>query len=100
MPSWVWIENVIFPLIGMGMGVLFMVGVYKTVNRWLDRRHEHALTQAGGGPRLHGEIAQLRERVEALEDAVIKVQEFEERLDFAERMLIQQRERPQLRAGD
>lgn len=82
------------------MGVLFMVGVYKTVNRWLDRRHERALTEAGGSPRLQGEVAQLRERVETLEDTALRVQEFEERLDFAERMLTQQRERPPLRAGD
>lgn len=100
MPSWVWINNVIFPMIGMGMGVLFMVGVYKTVNRWLDRRHERALTGAGGNPRLLEEVEQLRERVEALEEANLRVQEFEERLDFAERMLTQQRERPPLRAGD
>lgn len=99
MPSWVWIENVIFPLVGMGMGVLFMVGVYKTVNRWLDRRHERGVAQVGGSPWLQGEVAQLRERVEALEDVVVRVQEFEERLDFAERLLTQQRERP-LRAGD
>jgi hypothetical protein len=87
-------------MIGMGMGVLFMVGVYKTVNRWLDRRHERALAEAGGSPRLQGEVALLRERVEVLEDATLKVQEFEERLDFAERMLTQQRERPPLRAGE
>lgn len=94
------VENVIFPLIGMGMGVLAMTFVYKTVNRWLDRRHERTLAEASGGPALQGELAQLRERVEALEDAAVKIQEFEERLDFAERLLTQQRDRPPVRAGD
>lgn len=100
MPDFVWIQNVIFPMIGMGMAVLAMVGLYRTANRWLDRRHERALAEAGGNPRLLGEVEQLRERVEALEDAALKVQEFEERLDFAERLLTQQRERPPLRAGE
>ena len=92
MPSFLWIENVIFPMMGMGMGVLFMVGVYKTVNRWLDRRHERALAEAGGSPRLQGEVAQLREEVEALREVNGRVLELEERVDFTERLLAQRRE--------
>ena len=92
MPSFLWIENVIFPMMGKGMGVLFMVGVYKTVNRWLDRRHERALAEAGGSPRLQGEVAQLREEVEALREVNGRVLELEERVDFTERLLAQRRE--------
>ena len=40
MPDFVWIQEVVFPILGMGMGVLVMFGLYRTVNRALDRRHE------------------------------------------------------------
>lgn len=96
MPDWLWIQNVVFPLIGMGMGVLFMFGVYRVAMRWIDRRHERLMAERGTGA---GEVQQLRARVEALEESVGRVQELEERLDFAERILAQQRERGQLPAG-
>ncbi len=97
MPDWLWIQNVIFPLVGMGMGVLFMFGVYRVATRWIDRRHERLMAERGsaGGA---GEMQQLRARVEALEDSVGRVQELEERLDFTERVLAQQRERGRLPA--
>lgn len=98
MPSFIWIENVVFPLIGMGMGTLAMYGVYKTVNRFLDRRHEMRLAEGGDG-RVAEELERLRLRVEAMEDQTFRMQELEERVDFAERMLAQQSDRPVLR-GD
>jgi len=97
MPEWLWIENVVFPLVGMGMGVLFMVGAYRLAMRWIDRRHERLLAERGGAAG-SAEIQQLRARVEALEDSVGRVPELEERLDFAERILAQQRERGRLPA--
>ena len=98
MPDWLWIENVIFPLVGMGMVVLFMFGVYRVATRWIDRRHERLMAERSGGAGA-GEVQQLRARVEALEDSVGRVQELEERLDFAERILAQQRERGKLVQG-
>ncbi len=97
MPDWLWIQNVIFPLVGMGMGVLFMLGVYRVATRWIDRRHERLMVERGSGGGA-GELQHLRARVEALEDSVGRVQELEERLDFAERILAQQRERGRLPA--
>jgi hypothetical protein len=97
LPNWLWIENVVFPLVGMGMGVLFMFGVYRVVTRWIDRRHERLMAERTGDAGT-GEVQQLRARVEALEDSVGRVQELEERLDFAERVLAQQRERGRLPA--
>lgn len=88
MPDWLWIQNVIFPLVGMGMGVLFMFGVYRVVTRWIDRRHERLMAERGSGAGA-GELQQLRARVESLEDSVGRVQELEERMDFAERILAQ-----------
>jgi plasmid replication initiation protein len=78
--------------------VLFMFGVYRIATRWIDRRHERLMAEgrAGGGS---AELQQLRSRAEQLEDVVARVQDLEERLDFAERVLAQQRERGQLPAG-
>jgi len=97
-PDWLWIQNVIFPILGMGMGAFFMFGLYRVANRALDRRHERLMAErgAGGGSE---DVQQLRARVEQLEDMAARVQDLEERLDFTERVLAQQRERGQLPAG-
>lgn len=84
MPSWLWIQNVVFPILGMGMGALFMVGVYKTANRWLDRRHEREMMEHGMGG---GDLRELHGRLEVLDDVMLRLQDLEERVDFAERML-------------
>jgi hypothetical protein len=91
-PDFVWIQNVVFPLIGFGMGTLFMVGLYRTVNRVLDRRHEARMQNAGGvAP---GVVRELEDRITALESQTDRLQELEERLDFAERMLAHHRQEP------
>ena len=96
LPDWIWVQNVVIPVLGMGLGGFVMFGVYRTVNRFLDRRHERLLasTQAGSS----SELEDLKNRVEALEDAAFRVQELEERLDFAERLLT--REQRQLGSND
>jgi hypothetical protein len=92
-PSYFWIQEVMFPLIGMGMGSFVLYGAYRTVNRILDRRHE--AQRAGLGP--SGEtIQRLEDRVAFLEEQAGRVQELEERLDFAERMLAKQGQGPLL----
>jgi hypothetical protein len=92
-PSWVWIQEVIFPLIGMGMGSFVLFGAYRTVNRILDRRHE---AQKAGLGVPADEVRHLEERVAVLEEQSVRLQEIEERLDFAERMLAKQGQRPLL----
>jgi hypothetical protein len=90
--EWIWIQGTVIPIMGMGLGAFTLFGVYRTFNRFLDRRHEREMSKAGGvqGP----ELEDLRARVEVLEDASERVQELEERLDFTERMLaLQKRER-------
>lgn len=97
MPSWMWIQNVVFPILGMGLGAFAMVGIYKTVNRWLDRRHERAMAEHGGAdPALIDAVQALRARMEQLEDQGLRIQELEERLDFAERVLSRRDQRPGL----
>jgi hypothetical protein len=93
MPSYLWIQEVIFPLIGMGIGSFVLYGAYRTVNRMLDRRHE---ARQAGGAGVVEEIRGLEERVVMLEEQAGRVQELEERLDFAERMLAKQGQRPLL----
>jgi hypothetical protein len=92
-PSYLWIQEVIFPLVLMGMGSFALYGVYRTVNRMLDRRHE--ARKAGLGVPAD-EVRHLEERVAVLEEQSVRLQEIEERLDFAERMLAKQGQRPLL----
>jgi len=92
-PSHLWIQDVVFPLIGMAMGAFVLYGAYRTVNRLLDRRHEAQRAVGGAGAE---EIRHLEERVALLEEQSGRVQELEERLDFAERMLAKQGQRPLL----
>lgn len=93
MPSWLWIQEVVFPLIGFAMGGFVLYGVYLTVNRALDRRH--AARMGGDGP-LADEVRRLEDRVALLEEHAGRVQEIEERLDFAERMLAKHGQGPLL----
>ncbi len=89
MPDWVWINNVIFPILGMGMGTFFGWTILKMINRHLERRaEERRLTLGGAGAteETQGQIDALREQVEALA----------ERLDFNERLLAQQGDRARL----
>jgi hypothetical protein len=44
------------------------------------------------------ELAELRERLQELEQREARIHELEERLDFTERLLAQQREQPRLNA--
>ena len=99
MPDWLWIQNVVFPLIGMGMGVLLMFGVYRIATRWIDRRHERLMLDRGAGAGSQ-DLRQLQARVDQMEDVAARVQDLEERLDFTERVLAQQRERGRLPAGE
>lgn len=72
---------VLIPIAGMGVGALFMVGVYKLLVRWMDR------SKTGDAGGLTEEVVRLREEMEALREVNQRVLELEERLDFAERML-------------
>lgn len=84
----IFFEGVILPLLGMGMGAFAMFGVYRTLNRHLDRKHEKEMAgRVGGDSRA---MEEFRSRLEELEENAVRVQELEERMDFAERMIAQQ----------
>jgi hypothetical protein len=94
MPDWVWIQNVVFPILGMGIGVFVLYNGFRIARYAIDKHHEQELAkaQAEGSPE---ELAQLRDRVERLEELGYRVQDMEERLDFTERVLARLPERGQ-----
>jgi hypothetical protein len=63
------------------------------LGRALARRIEGPATSGAVAP---AEIDELRTRLEDIEQQVTRVHELEERLDFTERLLAQQREQPRL----
>jgi hypothetical protein len=92
MPEWV-LVNLVYAIGGMGLGAMTLVGAYRLTARWLDRRHEYRLSNGGGRA---DEIAVLRERLEILEETTYRLQDLEERVDFAERVLAKHSEPEQL----
>ena len=99
-PDWIVFQQTVIPamaiVLGMGLGGLTMFGIYRTVNRALERRHERLLAVGKGGS--PAELEELRNRIEALEDTAYRVQELEERVDFAERLLT--RDQQQIGSND
>jgi HAMP domain-containing protein len=92
-------NEIILPLIGVAFGGLVLWGLYRTVNRYLERRHGAA--HGGELEAMQSEVEQLRSQTAGVEHLALRVGELEERLDFAERLLTHERERrARLGAGD
>ena len=49
MPDWLWIQEVVFPLIGMAMGAGVLYGIYRTANRLIDRKQDREALPGGAG---------------------------------------------------
>jgi flagellar biosynthesis/type III secretory pathway M-ring protein FliF/YscJ len=62
----------------------------------LVRAYARRLERGSEDPELRDEVVQLRERVAELEHNAVAVQELEERMDFAERLLTQRGEQARL----
>lgn len=90
------LEDILLPIFGMVLGAFIAWQIFRTINRWLDRR-------GGGAPEevraLRAEVERLRAQAESVEDLRFQVGELEERLDFTERVLAQQKERRPLAPG-
>lgn len=80
----VFVHEVVFPLFGFLLGGGAIFGLYRTVNRYLERHQRKAV---GMDADTMAQVEQLRARVEALETQDRRLEELEERLDFAERVL-------------
>ncbi len=80
-------QEIVLPLVGIAFGGLVLWGVYRTVNRYLERRHGGAELEA-----MRADVELLRGKAERAEDLALRLGEVEERLDFAERLLTQQKQ--------
>lgn len=95
MPDFLFWNEIIIPLAGMALTGILIVVVGLPLVKALVRRIESKGAAAGDAEvaALRAEVAELRQRLDGMA-------ELEERVDFAERLLTQQRERPPLRAGE
>jgi hypothetical protein len=89
------IEGLIIPLAGMATGIILGLPVVRAAVRFIERK-----TAGGGDPRLRAEVDELRTRVDATEEIRDRLVDLEERIDFTERVLTQQKERARLVKGD
>ncbi len=82
-------------LIACATLVLVLLGpVGRALGRWVDRWGRHADTEADA------RLAELEARLAELESSHVRSAELEERLEFAERLLAQQRSPAQLSEGN
>jgi hypothetical protein len=88
----------LIPLAGIAALVALGLPLVRGIVRYLERKG------AGAGSfeadALRAEMDELRARLEQVEGSAGRVVELEERLDFAERLLTQQRARAELPAGE
>ncbi|MEO8032376.1 MAG: hypothetical protein ABI765_16125 [Gemmatimonadota bacterium] len=94
-PFWMMMSPPALTIISLSV-ILGAVVVFLPLMRALGRRLEG---KAIADPALTTELEQLRQRVGELEELPHHVAELEERLDFAERLLGQQREMPRIEQG-
>jgi hypothetical protein len=80
--------------------LMVTTGVTLILRGPLGKALARRLEGRGAGPddNTVAELAELRERLQELEEQQGRIHELEERLDFAERLLAQQREQPRLNA--
>lgn len=86
-----------------GLGLITMisgalVGIYRTLNHWIERRHERFLAQAGATPP-SADMQEIRDRLGTLDEIGYRLQELEERVDFTERVLARQKDVPRIEGG-
>ena len=86
------------PIAGMATGLILLLLVVRAVVRIAEKKitgrveNDELLT-------LRDEIRIVHDRLDRVEDGDHRIAELEERLDFAERLLAQQREVPRVEGG-
>lgn len=80
------VNNLVIPIAGMLTAIILGGGVLRTVRHYIDRRL--AKSEAVSTP----QIEELTHRLEELERAAGRVDDIEDRLEFAERLLTRARE--------
>ena len=72
----------LIPIAGMATGAIICIAFFKTMRHFIDRK-----AASGTDHELQAEISDLHARIEALEREQGRVEELEDRVDFAERLL-------------
>lgn len=88
----------LIPLAGIGALVVLGLPLIRAVVRYLERKGVGAGSFEAEA--LRSEVDELRTRLDMVENTTGRLTELEERLDFAERLLTQQRARAELPAGE
>ena len=88
--------DALVPIFGMLTGVAVIGTIGWTVRHWVTL---HYGRRASAGEVRAEDVERLAERMTALEETLVRVQELEERLDFAERVLTRERDRGRLGSG-
>jgi hypothetical protein len=88
-PDFLFWNEVVIPLAGMAVGVILGLPIIKAIVRRIEAKTGEARGEEVAT--LRAELVSLRTRVEGLEELANRVGELEERADFAERLLTQQR---------
>lgn len=92
------LEDILIPIAGMATGLILLLPVVRAVVRIVEKKvtgkveSEELLT-------LRDEIRIIQDRLERVEYGDDRIAELEERLDFAERLLAQQRDVPRVEGG-
>ena len=81
MPNYIWIQNVVFPIIGMGLIGLLGIGIYRIVSKIIDRKPTSSMTGSGDVNALRAELDAIRA------EHAIGIAELHDRLDFTEQLL-------------
>ncbi|MDH3289600.1 MAG: hypothetical protein OEO20_04895 [Gemmatimonadota bacterium] len=91
-------NEIVLPLLGMAMGGFVLWGAYRIVTRLLERHRLGAGEAELDGVR--SGLEQLKAQSGLVEDLTLRLNEVEERLDFAERLLTREREQTRLKPGE
>ncbi len=81
MPDYIWIQNVVFPIIGMGLIGLLGIGIYRIVSKIIDRKSTPSMTASADVEALRAELEAIRA------EHAIEIAELHDRLDFTEQLV-------------
>jgi hypothetical protein len=89
--------DLLVPIAGIVASVIVVLPIVRVIVRAIDRRTSGI---PSGQAVAAADLADIRGQLERLHEVTARVDELEERLDFAERLLAQQREHGRLPAGE
>ncbi len=88
-------EDILIPLAGMVTALILLTPLVRAFARLLERK-TRAASEVGKLDSLREDLEVLQDRLDAIERSEDRIAELEERLEFAERLLAQRPEAPQI----